>query len=320
MQANISTILVPSRALAQVPVAHHLRGTSLNRALDAIGDWWTQRILRECFLGVRFFDAFAARLAVPRQTLSVRLKSLVSHGILDTSRGGYRLTASGLALYPWALMVWRWTRKWSDHAAAGQPATLVHLDCGQPTMPVFACAECHGRVTLRDVEIHPLPGARAARAARASARRGGGTRLAVGAGAAASHVALITADRWAHLIISAIFLGCRSFDRLHGEVGIATNVLAQRLALLVETGFLDKRRAADDGRRFHYGLTDRGRDVYPLTITLVQWADRHLPGGGKPPMRRVHRHCGATLDARVLCSHCKTELLPARVTFAKIGD
>ena len=85
-------------------------------------------------------------------------------------------------------------------------------------------------------------------------------------------------------------------------------------------GFLDKRRAADDGRRFHYGLTDRGRDVYPLTITLVQWADRHLPGGGTPPMRRVHRHCGATLDARVLCSHCKTELLPARVTFAKIGD
>ena len=299
------------------PVAHHLHGTSLNRALDAIGDWWTQRILRECFLGVRFFDAFAARLAVPRQTLSIRLKSLVAHGILDTSRGGYRLTASGLALYPWALMIWHWTRKWSDHAAAGQPATLVHLDCGHPMTPVFACAECHGRVTLRDVDIHPLPGARAARA---PARRDGGRRLAVGAGAAASHVALITADRWAHLIISAIFLGCRSFDQLEREIGIASNVLAQRLALLVDTGFLDKRRAPDDARRFLYLLTDRGRDVYPLTITLVQWADRHLPGRGTPPMRRVHRHCGATLDARVLCSHCKTELLPTRVTFEKTGD
>ncbi len=317
MQANISTVRASSRAQPVSPVAHHLHGTSLNRALDAIGDWWTQRILRECFLGVRFFDAFAARLAVPRQTLSVRLKSLVSHGILDTSRGGYRLSSSGLALYPWALMVWHWTRKWSDHAAAGQPATLVHLDCGHPMTPVFACAECHGPVTLRDVEIHPLPGARAARM---PARRHGGRRLAVGAGAAASHVALITADRWAHLIISAVFLGCRSFDQLEREIGIATNVLAQRLALLVDTGFLDKRKAPDDGRRFHYGLTDRGRDVYPLTITLVQWADRHLPGGGTPPMRRVHRHCGATLDARVLCSHCKTELLPAHVAFEKTGD
>lgn len=319
MQANISTSTTRPVRVAQLPVrvAHHLHGTSLNRALDAIGDWWTQRILRECFLGVRFFDVFAVRLAIPRQTLSVRLKNLVSHGILDTSRGGYRLTASGLALYPWALMVWHWARKWSGHAAAGQPATLVHRDCGHSTTPLFACAECRGRVTLRDIDIQALPGARSAPV---SPARRGGTRLAMAAGAAGSHVAFITADRWAHLIICAVFLGCRSFDQLEREVGIASNVLAQRLALLVETGFLEKRRAPDDSRRFLYLLTDRGRDVYPLTITLVQWADSHLPGGSTPPMRRLHRHCGAVLDARVLCSHCKTELLPARVTFEKTGD
>ena len=88
---------------AQSPlrVAHHLRGSSLNRALDVVGDWWTQRILRECFLGVRNFEAFQSNLAVPRQTLSTRLKQLVAHGILDTTRGDYRLTECGRALHPW---------------------------------------------------------------------------------------------------------------------------------------------------------------------------------------------------------------------------
>ncbi len=308
------------RARAAAPalrVAHHLRGTSLNRALDALGEWWTQRILRECFLGVRNFDVFQAHLAVPRQTLSVRLKRLVAHGILDGTRGHYRLTECGRALYPWALMVWAWNRKWGSGDDVRHPTVLRHRTCDKPMHPVFACGACGAAVGLRDVEVHDAPGVRRAPPANAAGdRRWAAGRFVADPGDGARHVAFVTADRWSHLILSAVFLGCRSFDVLARETGAATNILTHRLALLVAAGFLDKRRMADDGRRFDYAPTERGRAVYPLTITLVQWADRWLPKKGGAPMRRMHRQCGAVLVAQVQCSACGGELRPHEVSFS----
>ena len=298
-------------------VAHHLRGSSLNRALDVVGDWWTQRILRECFLGVHNFEAFQVNLDVPRQTLSARLKTLVAHGILDTARGGYRLTECGRALYPWALVIWAWIGKWGGEGDPRHPALLTHQDCGREARPVFACGACSGEVGLRDVEVRDAPGVRLLpTASTGRERRWAAGRFVLNPREGGRHIAFVTADRWTHLILSAVFLGCRSFDRLARETGAATNILSHRLGLLVAAGFLDKRRAPDDGRRFDYALTDRGRDIYPLTITLVQWADRWLPTKGGAPMRRIHRTCGATLAARVNCSACGGELLPRRVSFS----
>lgn len=298
-------------------VAHHLRGSSLNRALDVVGDWWTQLILRECFLGVRNFEVFHSRLGLPRQTLTVRLRALVGHGILDTGRGAYRLTARGLALYPWALMIWRWTSVWGVNADRAVPPALTHLDCGHATIPVFGCAACRAEVQVRDVTYRDAPGrVRAAAPGPGAGTRWAGGRYVSDAGAAERHGAFVTADRWTHLIISAVFLGCRSFERLEREVGIAPNILAHRLALLVAAGFLAKQRSPDDARRFLYTLTDRSRDVFPLTISLVQWADQWLPARRGPPMLRFHRPCGSALHAVALCSHCGRALLPHRVAFA----
>lgn len=297
-------------------VAHHLRGSSLNRALDVLGDWWTQRILRECFLGVRNFEAFQSNLGVPRQTLSTRLKLLVVHDILDTARGDYRLTECGRALYPWALMIWDWTRKWGGDGDARHPAQLVHSSCGQAMHPLFACGACSGEIRLRDVAVSDAPGVRLlAPASAAGDRRWAAGRFVLNPQEGGRHIAFVTADRWSHLILSAVFLGCRSFDVLARETGAATNILSHRLGLLVAAGFLDKRRLAADGRRFDYALSDRGRDIYPLTITLVQWADRWLPKKGGAPMRRVHRPCGSPLEARIVCSACAETLLPQAVSF-----
>ena len=295
-----------------------------------VGDWWTQRILRECFLGVRNFDMFQSRLGVPRQTLTVRLRALVEHGILETARGAYRLTPRGLALYPWALMIWRWTRTWSDGVATGQPAQLTHLDCGHVTTPVFACAQCGAEAGVRDVDYRDAPGRHtAARHTSGPGTRWAGGRFVNSAVEGARNSAFVTADRWTHLILSAVFLGCRSFERIEREMGIAPNILAHRLALLVQAGFLEKRRGADDARRFVYLLTERSRHVFPLTIALVQWADTWLsarPGRAAPhahhtpPMLRFHRACGARFEAEVRCSHCGQELLPHRVSFRPAPD
>jgi DNA-binding HxlR family transcriptional regulator len=301
-------------------VSHHLRGTSLNRALDAVGDWWTQCILREAFLGVRNFEEFQSHLGIPRQTLSQRLKSLVAHGIFDVSRGGYRLTPRGLALYPWALMIWRWTRKWGGDAGPVHPRELVHHACGHVMTPVFACGECLEEVTLRDIDYEDAgTPRRASPAALAQRKRWTGGKTVMDPGRAGYHIAFITADRWTHLILGAVFLGCRSFDRIEREIGISTNILSQRLALLQDTGFLVKKRSSQDARRYLYGLTPRSRDVFPLTISLVQWADEHLTPGVKPPIVRHHRACGARLHAQVICSHCRGELLPREVGFKPLA-
>ncbi|MGE3925598.1 MAG: winged helix-turn-helix transcriptional regulator [Lautropia sp.] len=299
-------------------VGHYLRGTSLNRALEVVGDWWSQRILRESFLGVRHFEKLQQHLGIPRQTLSLRLKHLVAHRILDDSGDGYRLAPAGLALYPWALMMWRWTRDWGS--CSRHPEGLLHRDCGCVMTPVFACSACLAEVTLRDVDYRPAPLAGAGAAAQSAPGAGSpataqparrrhwtGNRAVVDPAQAGQYVAFVTADRRTHLILSAIFLGCRTYDRLARETGFATNILAQRLALLVDAGFLVKRRSASDGRRFDYGLTPRGRDVFSVSIALVQWADRWLPAANGPPMIRHHRSCGARLHARVVCSACRAE-------------
>ncbi len=308
----------PRVGIEQPPlrVAHHLRGSSLNRALDVVGDWWTQRILRECFLGVHNFEAFQGKLAVPRQTLSTRLKLLVAHGVLDTARGDYRLTECGRALYPWALMVWAWTQKWGGGGDARHPALLTHAACGRAMRPLFSCGACGDEVRLRDVEVRDAPGVRLVAPVNAGGdRRWAAGRFVLNPREGGRHIAFVTADRWSHLILSAVFLGCRSFDVLARETGAATNILTHRLGLLVAAGFIDKRRLVADGRRFDYALTDRGRDIYPLTITLVQWADRWLPKKGGAPMLRLHRNCGSPLAAQVVCSECGEVLLPQSVGF-----
>ena len=302
-------------------VSHYLRGTSLNRALDAIGDWWTQRILRESFLGVRNFDEFQSNLDIPRQTLSQRLKELVANDILDASRGGYRLTPRGLALYPWALMIWSWSLRWGGNAGPRHPPALRHHDCGHTMTPVFACGACHAKVTLRDVDYDAtLAPRQLADAPLVRAKRWTGSKAVMGPLEAGQNIAFITADRWTHLILSAVFLGCRSFDRMEREIGISTNILAQRLALLVESGFLEKKRSATDARRYVYSLNTRSRDVFPLTISLVQWADEWLPAACAPPLVRYHRRCGARLHTQVICSHCRGELLPRAVSFQPLAS
>ena len=301
-------------------MARHLHDSSLNRALDVLGDWWTQRILRESFLGVRHFDVFQRHLDIPRQTLSVRLKELVTNGILASADAQYRLTPRGLALYPWALMIWRWSQRWGGASSPRHPARLRHLDCGACDASGLRLRRVPRRGHARRCRLR---GARRGHGSAPSAtprgeRRWTGDRFVVGGPQAEGNVAFVTADRWTHLILGAAFLGCRTFDVLQRELGISSNILAQRLALLVDAGFLEKKRSSDDARRFDYRLTPRSRDVFPLTIALVQWADRWLGPRRTPPMLRRHRACGQPLRALVTCSRCAAELLPRRVAFERM--
>jgi DNA-binding HxlR family transcriptional regulator len=138
---------------------------SVARTVSVIGDRWTILILRDCFLRVRRFEDFQARLGVTRHVLADRLRKLVRLGVLRRvryqqrpQRYEYRLTPRGLDLQPVLLALTRWG---DAHMAGrrGPPVLLEHLDCGHVFDPVVACSHCGGPVNARNVRVRPGPGA-----------------------------------------------------------------------------------------------------------------------------------------------------------------
>ena len=91
----------------------------------------------------------------------------------------------------------------------------------------------------------------------------------------------VVGERWTLLIVRDVFLGLRRFDELQESLGIARNVLADRLNRLVEDGVLEKVRYSERPERFEYRLTAKGRDLNVAIAGLRQWGDKYL--SQKPP-------------------------------------
>lgn len=139
---------------------------SFSRTLSVIGDRWSLMILRDCFMKVRRFDDFQARLGIGRPILTDRLKKLVESFVLtkvayqqNPTRYEYRLTQKGLDLYPVIMSIVHWG---DVHMADrnGRPLLHEHHACGHVFDPVLTCSECQAAVTARDVRLLPGPGSR----------------------------------------------------------------------------------------------------------------------------------------------------------------
>ncbi|MDU4252210.1 helix-turn-helix domain-containing protein [Pseudomonas sp.] len=82
-------------------------------------------------------------------------------------------------------------------------------------------------------------------------------------------------DSWNVLILREAFYGSTRFDQFLARLGIASNVLSRRLRALVDSGLLQRHQYNDHPPRYEYLLTDRGRDLRPVLLTLLQWGKRH---------------------------------------------
>ena len=137
---------------------------SLGRALNLVGDPWSLNILRQAFLGAQRFQDFQSRLDIPRQTLILRLKRLTDAELFYRKPVRhirviyeYHLTAKGLDLYNFVIMIWRWHSRW--HLAESiLPARLYHRNCGKLLAPEIRCASCHGSLDPESVEVRDGPG------------------------------------------------------------------------------------------------------------------------------------------------------------------
>lgn len=110
-------------------------------------------------------------------------------------------------------------------------------------------------------------------------------------------------DRWTMLVIRDAFLGVRRFEDFQRDLGVARNILTDRLARLVDDGILERRRYQEKPERFEYRLTEKGVDLWPVLVSLMKWGDRHAAPGG-PPTLITHRDCGGEVDARFRCTKC----------------
>ena len=118
----------------------------------------------------------------------------------------------------------------------------------------------------------------------------------------------VVGDRWTMLVLRDAFLGLRRFDDLQRDLGIARNVLSDRLGRLVEDGILERRRYQERPERFEYRLTERGIELWPAVVALMHWGDKHLAGEAGPPLVLAHKGCGGRVNDRRICETCGAEL------------
>jgi DNA-binding HxlR family transcriptional regulator len=108
----------------------------------------------------------------------------------------------------------------------------------------------------------------------------------------------IVGDRWTLLIIRDVALGLHRFDEFLESLGIASNVLTDRLNRLVSEGVLERIRYSERPERFEYGLTKKGRELGVALLALMQWGDRHL--SDKPPIVARRRSDRAPVSVRMV--------------------
>jgi DNA-binding HxlR family transcriptional regulator len=120
----------------------------------------------------------------------------------------------------------------------------------------------------------------------------------------------IVGERWTLLIIRDVFLGKRRFDQLQESLGIARNVLTDRLNRLVDEGILVRVRYLERPARYEYRLTDKGLELNVALTALRQWGDAYL--SEKPP-RLLRRRADKKPVVAALVLQGSKVLRPAEV-------
>ena len=128
----------------------------------------------------------------------------------------------------------------------------------------------------------------------------------------------VVGDRWTLLLLRDTFLGVRRFEDFQRDLGTTRHRLADRLRKLVAHGILERVRYQDRPPRFEYRLTEKGRDLYPVIVSLTRWGDRWMAGRHGPPIELVHRGCGHRITPALTCPDCGAPIA-ARDMMARPG-
>ena len=126
----------------------------------------------------------------------------------------------------------------------------------------------------------------------------------------------VIGERWSLLIVREVLFGVRRFEEIQQDLGIARNVLQTRLERLVEEGVLERRLYRERPPRHEYFLTEKGLDLWPALVALMQWGDKYAAPAERPATVIVHRDCGGPIDEHRICTACgeRVSVRDARAT------
>jgi DNA-binding HxlR family transcriptional regulator len=113
----------------------------------------------------------------------------------------------------------------------------------------------------------------------------------------------IIGERSTFLVLREAFSGVRRFADMQRRTGMPRQVLSDRLARLVDEGLLRKVPYQESGQRgrYEYRLTEKGVDLHPIMVALMEWGDRHAVGPAGPQVVLQHRDCGAPVRLQLAC-------------------
>lgn len=138
-------------------IAGAARPTAVRRALAIFSDPWAFAVLQEAFFGVHRFEDFQRNLAISRSVLTRRLIHLVENGVLERrryqqrpDRYDYRLSESGLEMYPIFIALRSWGERWLIDDGQDGPR-LIHATCGEETHPLMVCDRCREPVRAQEI-------------------------------------------------------------------------------------------------------------------------------------------------------------------------
>jgi DNA-binding HxlR family transcriptional regulator len=298
------------RDRALVPTELPAGGTNaVGRMLGQLGDEWTLLILQQASLGATRYGQFAARLPISHAVLTQRLAAMTADGLLarrtyqvKPPRSEYVLTSQGRAVWPILVSIWQWERQWVPDHAEQLPA-MHHTACGSDFAPVLCCGGCGAAVTEKDVLARWGPSGSWLRSMPVQSTRRRSTTSRAGLFPQTMNV---LGNRWGFALLVAAFVGTSRFGDFAEQLGAPPGSLTDRLQIFTVSGVM----TATDGR---YRLTEKGRAVFPILITALQWAQRCFRPPEGSAVELTHTGCGADFQPTLTCDQCAGPLRGSEV-------
>jgi DNA-binding HxlR family transcriptional regulator len=289
------------------------------RALKILGDKWIILILKNAFLGYNRFNQLKENTGASKGTLTSRLEFLIQHNMIRKHaysqkplRYEYRLTSKTIGLYPWALAVWKWEVQWAANRSS-IPSKLIHNAGGKHELqPFVICKQCKQPLHLHDIE-REYNHLNANNSDRNEESKSNFRSSAVGQESQSlDSIVDIIGDRWNPMILACCNFGYKRYDEFHLQLGIATNILSDRIKKLTDCGLLSKSLYQDAPKRYEYLLTEKGISLHQHTMVMRHWALDTLTPQPSPFIIK-HKLCGHDLAVEVVCAWCKEAPLPHEV-------
>lgn len=278
--------------------------------LGLLGDEWTLLVVQQALLGVTRYGDFLARLPISNSVLTARLRSMTEQALLERRpyqsnppRSEYVITERSRSLWPVLMSIWEWERHWvSDHA--DPLPSMRHSSCDGQFTPVVTCGSCGEVASEKDIVAQWGPSGSWPRSipAAATRRRSESDQAAV----LFPQTMSVMGNRWSFALLVAVFVGMTRFTDFQTQLGAPPGSIADRLSILTANGVFEM----SDAR---YRLTEKGRALFPVLVSALQWAQRWYQAPDGPAVTLTHTACGRRFDPVLTCDQCSERLRGAQV-------